>query len=398
MKISVYQEKRKDKEGMMAVYIVVNNMSKKVTLSSGVKTLYPLTKVGGYGVGVVMNKKEPQGRLKMKRLEAFYNKVEEYCAEHPDMRVAAIKTALTGAEGAGGSRLVSVMESYAASGKVSDSSAEIIKRTARKVAEYDPKAGFNIDECWLDGFVEHLRVEGAKVNGIGLHLRNIRTAFNWARKKRMTKEYPFLDYQIKVERQSIRNMTLEQLRAFRTYNCEPWQVEYRDVFMLMVYLAGVNAGDLFTCTGLTNGRLEYRRRKTEKPISVVVHPAAMELIEKYKGVDFLINPCDRYKDYHGYLHRMNDGLKKIGECKIVPDKLGKMRKKEIVPFFEGLSTYVARYTFASVAAEIGIQRDVIAACLGHSWADVTSHYVAYSQKQIDDAVNKVVDAISGTKE
>ena len=228
-----------------------------------------------------------------------------------------------------------------------------------------------------------------------MHLRNIRTVFNYARKKKLTKEYPFLDYQIKEERKQIRNMTVEQMRRFKDYPCEPWQVEYRDMFVLMVYLAGVNVGDLLLCTGLVNGRLVYNRKKTDKPMSIFVCEQARAIIEKYKGENYLLRPMDRYKDYHGYMHKMNDGLKKIGEVKIVKDKVGKLRKKEVTPFFDGLSTYVARYTFASMAAECGVERDIIAACLGHSWADVTSHYVAYSQKKMDDAIKKVADYING---
>lgn len=393
MKISVYQKKRKDKAGMMDLFIVLNHMGKKTLLATGLKTMYPLVKTNGIGAGVLMDRKEPQGRLKLKRLEDFYMKVDEYCLEHPNMRPTAIKEAFTASKKKG--VLADTIVQYAESGKVSKSTAEIMKRTARKVLEFDAGANFTIDEGWLDKFSDYLVKNGTSTNGVGIHLRNIKTAFNYARRKRMTKEYPFLDYTIKVERKPIRNMTLEQIREFKDYNCEPWQVEYRDLFVLMVYLAGVNVGDLLTCRGLVNGRLVYQRKKTDHPISVVVHPKALEIIKKYKGKDFLLSPGDRYKDYHGYMHRMNDGLKKIGECKIVPDKVGKMRKKEVVPFFEGLSTYVARYTFASVAAEIGVNRDVIAACLGHSWADVTSHYVAYMQKQIDDAITKVVDAISG---
>ena len=188
-------------------------------------------------------------------------------------------------------------------------------------------------------------------------------------------------------------MTAAQVREFKDYPCEAWQEEYRDIFMLSFCLAGINIGDLLQCRGLRNGRLVYNREKTQKPISIPVFPEAQAIIDKYKGKDYLINPCDRYKDYHGYMHRMNDGLKKIGKTKIVPDKVGKLRKKETKPFFDGLSTYVARYSFASVAAECGVQRDVIAACLGHSWADVTSHYVAYMQKQIDEAIRKVFDYI-----
>lgn len=392
MKTSVYQLLRKDAEGMMAVYVTINNGNKRTLITTGIKTQYPIVKTGGVGIGIQLNKKEPQGRLKLKRIEALFNEVEEYCTEHPNMRSEAIKKAFMRVKRTKG-ELVSAMNEYANSDKLSKSAADIIRRTARKVEAFDAKAGFTIDETWLDNFSTYLKSKGARPNGIGLHLRNIRTVFNYARKKRLTKEYPFLDYTIKVERQVIRNMSSEQIKAFKDYPCEPWQVEYRDIFMLSFYLGGINIGDLLTCKGLENGRVIYQRKKTSRPISIPVHPAAQAIIDKYKGKDFLINPCDRYKDYHGYMHRMNDGLKKIGVCKIVPDKVGKLRKKQIEPFYEGLSTYVARYTFASVAAECGVQRDIIAACLGHSWADVTSHYIAYQQQLIDDAVKKVCDYV-----
>lgn len=393
IKVSIYQPKRKDKSGLMDLFIVLNFIGKKTLIATGMKTMYPLVRTNAVGAGVKLDKREPQGRVKQKRLEAFYAEVEEYCIEHPNMRPAAIKESLTASKKKG--VLADTMIRYADSGKVAKSTAEIMKRTARKIEEFDPMASFAVDESWLDKFADFLTGGGAKTNGVGVHLRNIRTVFNYARRIRITKEYPFLDYSIKVERKAVRNMTLEQIKLFKDYPCEPWQVEYRDLFMLMVYLGGINIGDLLECKGLENGRLVYNRKKTDHPISIPVHPAAKEIIEKYKGKDFLINPCDRYKDYHGYMHRMNDGLKKIGETRIVPDKIGKMRKKETKPFFDGMTTYVSRYTFASVAAELGVNRDVIAACLGHSWADVTSHYVAYAQKQIDDAINKVCDAISG---
>ena len=33
-------------------------------------------------------------------------------------------------------------------------------------------------------------------------------------------------------------------------------------------------------------------------------------------------------------------------------------------------------------------------CLGHSWADVTSHYIAYDTRKIDKAVKQVVDHLN----
>lgn len=394
MKISAYQTNRKTADGMYNVYYRIVHSKERTLIDTGIKTTYPIIKVKGTALGFALDKREQAMKAKIKRLEHFYWELDEFIVSHPNMRPAAIKTAFTTNKTNNKGMLVKTIEEYVTSGKVRKSTADIMKRTATKIEEFDANVGFNIDEDWLDRFSLYLINNNIKINGVGIHLRNIRTVFNYARKKRMTKEYPFLDYKIKEEKLPIRNMTIEQIRQFKDYPCEAWQAEYRDIFMLMVYLAGINIGDLLLCKKLVNGRLVYNRRKTDKPLSILVCKQAMDIINRYKGKDYLLSPMDRYKDYHGYLHKINDGLKKIGEVKIVPDKVGKMRKHEITPFFDGLTTYVARYTFASIAAECGVERDIIAACLGHSWADVTSHYIAYSQKKIDEAILKVVEAIT----
>ena len=38
----------------------------------------------------------------------------------------------------------------------------------------------------------------------------------------------------------------------------------------------------------------------------------MEIIEKYRGKDWLINILDEYGNYKDFLHRMGIGLKQIG--------------------------------------------------------------------------------------
>lgn len=396
MKISIYQPNRKNKKGEMKIIFSFIQAKMRAISVAPLTSLLPLKKIEGAGIGVIFDRKEPNGRVKLKRLESMYWALDEYRISHPNARPEDMKKFFEREfkKISPSGELIKVMEEYISSGKIGKSTAAIMQRTLQKVKDFDASAGFDIDEDWLDRFSTYLINNGIKTNGVGLHLRNIRTIFNYARKKRLTKEYPFLDYQIKVERKTIRNMTVEQVREFKDYPCEAWQVEYRDMFMLMVYLAGVNVGDLLLCKGLVNGRLEYSRQKTNHPMSIYVCTQAQEIIDKYKGENWLLCPMDRYKDYHGYMHKMNDGLKKIGKLEIVKDKVGKMRKHQITPFFEGLSTYVARYTFASIAAECGIERDIIAACLGHSWSDVTSHYIAYAQKKMDEAIIKVADYIS----
>ena len=215
MKIIMHQPKRKNE---MTVYFMIRQNEMKAFINTEVKTTFPIVK-SNTPMGYAINKRETAYRAKMKRLEQMYWEIAEYVAEHPDVRPTDIRDGIIGkkAKTTKESVLAKTIREYAASGKVGESTANIICRTAKKVEEFDINADFRIDEDWLDKFCAYLSNNGTKTNGVALHLRNIRTTFNYARKKKLTKEYPFLDYQIKVEKKPIRNMTIEQLRKFRDF-------------------------------------------------------------------------------------------------------------------------------------------------------------------------------------
>ena len=136
-----------------------------------------------------------------------------------------------------------------------------------------------------------------------------------------------------------------------------------------------------------DNNLEILNNLFDLPIPKEAH----DIISKYRGKDWLLSPLDKYSDYKDFLHHWNDALKKIRTKDVVPDKTGKRRKIVYKPLFPTLTVYSARYSFASIGAELDIPRETIALCLGHSWADVTSHYIAYDTKKIDKAVRQVID-------
>ena len=45
-----------------------------------------------------------------------------------------------------------------------------------------------------------------------------------------------------------------------------------------------------------------------------------------------------------------------------------------------------------------IDRETIALCLSHSWADVTDHYINYDRKRVDEAVCKVIGYVNSFRE
>lgn len=281
------------------------------------------------------------------------------------------------------------------SSKIRPRTREAYEDTKKKIMNYDANCTFeSIDRTWLQEFERWMINDGLKINTIGIHMRNLRAVFNYAIDEEKTTLYPFRKYKIKKEETRKRSLTLEQLRLLRDYPCEPYQERYRDMFMLMLYLIGINAVDLFNAKELINGRLEYKRAKTGKLYSIKVEPEAMEIIERYKGKKYLLNVLDEYSNYKDFLHRMGMELKKIGECK----RSGLGGKKHITPLFPDLSSYWARHTWATLAAQLDVPKETIAAALGHEIGmAVTSIYIDFNQSKIDEANRKVLDYVRGGK-
>ena len=232
-----------------------------------------------------------------------------------------------------------------------------------------------------------------KINAYAIHFRNIRAVFNYAINEEITPLYPFRKFRIKKEETRKRSLTIEQLVMLRDYPCEEYQKKYRDMFMLMFYLIGINAADLFNAkpNSLNHGRIEYKRAKTGKLYSIKVEPEAMKIIEQYKGNNYLLSICDDYQNYKDFLHRMGNSLKQIGET----ERKGLGGKKIRKPLFPDLSSYWSRHTWATIAAELDIPKETISAALGHNIGSaVTSIYINFDYKKVDDANRKVIDYVN----
>lgn len=269
---------------------------------------------------------------------------------------------------------------------------DIYTTTINKITEFDRTCTFdtmNID--WLRRFERWMKDSGMKTNAYAIHLRNIRAVFNYAIDEEITTLYPFRKFKIKKEETAKRSLTAEQVALLRDYKCEEYQERYRDIFMLMLYLIGINAVDLFNLKQIINGRIGYNRAKTNKLYSIKVEPEAMEIIERYKGKDFLLNVLDGYGNHKDFLHRMGIGLKQIGP--ITRSGLG--GKKSIEPLFPEISSYWARHTWATIAAELDIPKETISEALGHEIGSaVTSIYIKFDRKKIDEANRKVIDYLN----
>jgi site-specific recombinase XerD len=272
--------------------------------------------------------------------------------------------------------------------------ANAYKETLVKIAKYSDIDRLRFEEitvAWLKNFETKLRRDGLAVNSVARHLRDIRAVYNDAIDYDVASlaDYPFRRFKITHEATAKRSLTIDRLRQFRDFPCEPHKEKYRDLFMLIFYLGGINLVDLCHLTEINNGRIEYKRAKTSSLYSIKVEPEAQAIIDKYRGESHLLFPLDKYADHKDFLHRMNLNLKEIGTVDILQGRGG---KKEKTGLFPDLSTYWARHSWASIAAELEIPIETISAMLGHRvGSKVTSVYVAFNRKKIDEANRRVID-------
>jgi len=258
----------------------------------------------------------------------------------------------------------------------------LYKRTLDKLHAFAGDAPLyieDLDKVWLHAFENSI---GGKVNSKAIHMRNLRHFCNFALDEELTDKYPFRKYRIRQEETKKKALTLEQVKAFLAV---PGPNEYRDVFILMLYLRGINIGDLagLTEADIENGRIEYRRNKTGQLYSIKVEPEAQEILDRWKGTGHLLTCFDRYKDCHDYNRRMREALKKM----MGPDG------KAIEP---GVSSNWARHTWATLCAELDIPDPTISLGMGHRIAGhrTTAIYIKRDRAKVDEANRKVIDLVT----
>ena len=245
----------------------------------------------------------------------------------------------------------------------------------------------DITKEWINKFEVFMAVTSPSKNARNIHLRNIRAVFNEAIDDEITTFYPFRRLKIRPVATRKRNLKVDDFRKFINFPCEPHAQKYLDMFKLMFMLIGINSIDLARLKEVHDGRIEFYRAKTNRLYSVKVEPEAMEIIEKYRGKDWLLFILDRWKSHKDFTLKMNRTLKRIGPVK----RVGLGGKKIYEPLFPEISTYWARHSWATIAASLDIPRDTIAHALGHGGNTVTDIYIDFDERKVDEANRKVLD-------
>lgn len=108
---------------------------------------------------------------------------------------------------------------------------------------------------------------------------------------------------------------------------------------------------------------------------------AKRLIEAHRGQKSLVDVLQHYKSIHVATSMINRHLKDIASDLGLPP----------------ITTYTARYTWASLALGIDTPIEVISQALGHSYGmAVTLGYIVPNRRKVDEANRRVLDLVQKT--
>jgi integrase len=260
-----------------------------------------------------------------------------------------------------------------------------------------------IDVHFLNDFLAYLKKQGVKA-AVNNYMRYFRLIFNRGRDTFNDEDrgriripnYPFRRFKIEIPETKTQHnsLTVDQLKIFINYKpVRERQQMAKDMFMLMLFLIGINSKDLyFLGNPDKDGRVNYKRSKTGRQYSIKLEPEAIEIINRYSGEERLLNLSQRYGSNIDFRKYVNLELGKIAES--IQLKLQEEDKKATYP--QDITTNWARHTWATIARnDCSINKDDIALCLGHEDADnkVTDIYIRYDYSIIDTANKMVISMI-----
>ena len=259
----------------------------------------------------------------------------------------------------------------------SERTQRLFKWCKDKVTTFDAKVQINdVSKKWIADFQHYLEGGNLSPNSIALLLSYVSRACSIALTDGILLSNPCVGIRKPKEETRKRSLSVEILRKLRDMPLDGNKAWARDMFFLSFYLIGINIADLYDARAIIDERLEYKRRKTGTIYSVAVPAEAAAIIARYKGENKLLDTA-RFTSSGTMCTALTYCLRRI---------------------HPGLTTYYARHTWATIAAEIDIPIETISHALGHKiGSPVTAIYVAYNQRKIDEANRKVIDYLNADK-
>jgi len=246
----------------------------------------------------------------------------------------------------------------------------------------------NVD--WLRKYEKHLLATGQNYTTVGMRCRAIRCMMNIAKKSGIIKEsqYPFGNgkYEIPTGQGRKLALTLQQIGKIVTYSDGRETTDrYRDLWFFSYLCNGVNFADMLKLkySNIQNGEIYFIRSKTirtskvKRELQAAITPEMQAIIDRWGNKNRQTNsyifdylkgnetPLREKSIINDIIRRCNRQMKQIGEAVGI----------------EGISTYTARHSYATVLKRSGANIAYISESLGHSDLKTTENYLASFERE-----------------
>ena len=247
----------------------------------------------------------------------------------------------------------------------------------------------NITVEWLKRYEKFLLIDKNHTT-VGMHMRAIRAIMNEAKKAGAIKEtqYPFGKdkYEIQSVEAKKKALSLHQIGQIVSYRDGSETTDrYRDLWVFMYLCNGINTADLVKLKykNIVDGEICFVRQKTErttktrKEIQAIIIPEIQQIINKWG------TPGKQPNDYiFPYIQGNETAEKRKLITKDVTKRTNKRMKIIGVALgIDGISTYTARHSYATVLKRSGANIAYISESLGHNDIKTTETYLASFEKE-----------------
>lgn len=254
----------------------------------------------------------------------------------------------------------------------------LIEQFAGEEIQFD-----QISVAWLQKIEKHwLKTKNQTTTGI--HFRNIRTMINEARRAGMIKEsqYPFGKgrFVIKTGEGRKKALNKEQISKIMHYTDEnETSIRYRDLWFFIYLCNGINVADLakLKYSNIVDDEIYFVRQKTEHTSKVKREIRVALLPELWAIINRWGNPQSENNYIFPYLSGKETELERRKVVKDLTKRINKRMKLIGAELgINGISTYTARHSFATMLKRSGVSTSFISESLGHTDVRTTESYLA----------------------
>ena len=246
---------------------------------------------------------------------------------------------------------------------------------------------------FVSGYSLYLEKRGIVRNSVSVYMRILRAVYNSAVRSLLVEQtFPFADVYTGVDR-TMKKAVHEKVmsRLFRLDLHSSASLAFaRDLFIFSYCARGMAFVDMayLRKTDIRGGCIRYVRRKTGQQLCVRIEPDMSRIIRRYsRHSSVYVFPILKseeqemaFRQYQVALNYYNRQLKRLAAML----RLG-----------HGLSSYVARHSWATAARNHNIPLSVISAGMGHVSEKTTMIYLAMMENSVIDSANQRI--ISGLK-